>query len=77
MTLLFLPMTYKANTHGHRTLVMACHPEACDASAKAEELSPEDANLRRNLALALQNAGRSAEAWQAFADAKRLRPPAN
>jgi Flp pilus assembly protein TadD len=77
MTLLFLPMTYKANTHGHRTLVMACYPEACDASAKAEELSPEDANLRRNLALALQNAGRSAEAWQAFADAKRLRPPAN
>ena len=62
MTLLFLPMTYKANTHGQRTLVMACYPEACNASAKAEELSPKDANLRRNLALALQQAGRSAEA---------------
>ena len=48
---------------------MARYPEACDAFAKAEELSPEDANLRRNLALALQKAGRSAEAKQAFAEA--------
>jgi Flp pilus assembly protein TadD len=50
------------------------YSEACDAFAKAVELSPEDADLRTNLALALQKAGRDAEAKQAFADAKRLRP---
>jgi len=50
------------------------YSEACDAFAKAVELSPEDADLGSNLALALQKAGRDAEAKQAFADAKRLRP---
>jgi tetratricopeptide (TPR) repeat protein len=56
----------------HRRL--SRYSDACDAFAKAVELSPEDADLRTNLALALQKAGRDAEAKQAFADAKRLRP---
>jgi Flp pilus assembly protein TadD len=56
---------------------MARYPQACDAFSKAVELAPEDADLRTNLALARQNAGRTAESKQAFAEPSVCAPPSS
>jgi tetratricopeptide (TPR) repeat protein len=52
------------------------YSEASDTFALAVELSPNDPDLRANLGLALQKAGRSDEAKKAFAEARTLRTAA-
>jgi Flp pilus assembly protein TadD len=54
-------------------LAMHRYSEASDAFGRAVALSPDDPDLRTNLAIALQNMGRVDEAKQALAEAKRLR----
>jgi Flp pilus assembly protein TadD len=49
------------------------YAEASDAFALAVELSPNDPDLRTNLGIALQRAGRTEESKKAMADARRLR----
>jgi Flp pilus assembly protein TadD len=47
--------------------------DASDAFARAAALAPENADLRTNLGIALQKAGRTEDAKKAFAEAERLR----
>ena len=49
------------------------YAEASDSFALAVELSPNDPDLRANLGLALQKAGKGEESKKAYAEARRLR----
>ena len=55
------------------TFAEVTYAEATETFALAAELSPNDPDLRTNLALTLQKAGHSDEAKKAFAEARRLR----